>query len=536
MRRLVPLLLVTTALVGCVGSEDPGEPDAPAHVWAERALPFGEGHDHLDRAQHAGLSTSNFDVVGYDPLITDYHGGTSGSYFCGDVATGGERHIGVVISFDSEMTIVLVDLTDPAAPEKLGELALPNTNEYDAAITPDGRYVLVAASRPATPSAPTAGPALQTARTEPVAPTFIDRCGQSFTGPEEELPLGPSVLLVDVQDPTNPTIVDVLPQPVFGVHSIFATEIDGEVLALASVTNLVHHASYFTLMTITERPDGAALEVVGAYDAESPTTTDRPHRILEPDPSAVDPERSALSNAFSQFDTNGHVDGWIAKHPGTGETLVYLAAWDAGLHILRYEGPGQLTPLATWNDYDPAKGSAMTGQIHGAYPLWEMRDGKHYTVIGQEVSSRPADRPTGQVIVLDTTDPSAPKAVSRWTLPVDVSWDAPGNLQFSTHYTTIIDDTLFVALYHGGVWAVDISDPEVGELPTIGVFLPDHASPKPPGEGVRVPAWAPTVLDTVPLPTGELVVYDAPSGVYTVSFDADSPMPAPEPWTEDSWL
>lgn len=535
MRAALPLLLfLAVPLVGCLGddtAERPGpfDPEGPeATLWAERAVPFGEEHDHTDPAQH-DHTTPNFEVLSWDPLITEATGATAGSHFCGDVPTGEtERRLAAVHSFDSDMGFVLVDVTDPHAIEKVGELNLPRTKVYDVAVTPDSRFVVVGTNSPSRGEvASWVEPPEVTVGARTVTPTFTDAClGTRSAGPEAELPLGPSVLLVDVNDPASPTIVDVSPQPILGVHSIFATEIDGATFVLASVTNLQHQASYYTLFTVEEGPTGPQLTEVGVLSADSPTTGG----VLPP----ADPSQQG-SSATSMLNLNGHVDGWVAKHPGTGETLVYLAAWDAGLHIHRYDGPGQLTPLSTWSDFDPSKGNGMTGQIHGAYPLPELRDGVHYTIIGQEIGSRPVGRPTGQLILLDTTDPVAPVAVARWTLPADVVFDGP--LMFSTHYPSVVGETMFVSMYHGGVWAVDISPEHFPELPSIGVFLPTRTSPNPPPPAERLgDNWAPTVLEALALPNGDLLVYESSSGAYTVRFDATAPMPSPAPWVEDKWL
>jgi len=105
-----------------------------------------------------------------------------------------------------------------------------------------------------------------------------------------------------------------------------------------------------------------------------------------------------------------------------------------------------------------------------------------------------------------------------------------------------VNRTLFATVYHGGVWAIDVSTPEARfTMPSIGAFLPSMESPKhfdTPPRGVVVKALyggyalddAPVVLDLNPTSEGNLVVFDMQSGVYSVHFDATHPAPAPEPW------
>jgi hypothetical protein len=142
----------------------------------------------------------------------------------------------------------------------------------------------------------------------------------------------------------------------------------------------------------------------------------------------------------------------------------------------------------------------------------------------QELGGRPVNRPTGWVIVLDTTDPAQPQEAGRWTLPVDVVWE--GRLMFSTHYLTVVDRTMFVSMYHGGLWAADLTT--LPEPLTVGVLIPANVPPIP-VPGARA-GWAPETLDVLAQPDGSLAVFDASSGVYTVRFDASRPAPPPPPW------
>lgn len=546
---LLAVLLITVSFAGCLGTDDDTDPDTDpdtpgnvSAVWAEKAVPFEEGHDHADRSQHTGLSTPNFQVLGYDPMATEYHGGTSGGYLCGDVATEGERDIAISHSFSTDVAFVVLDVTDPSQPRTIGELVLPYSHTYDAAVTPDGKYVALAISEvspdtgPDDQQIPPTGPAVTSTAAQDGSTTltmeYTTACGTT-TVAHEQVPYKNGVVLVDISDPEEPSIADYLPQPVFGPHSIFATSIDGTYQVLASTTNLAHSTSYFTFLTIEETPLGARLVEEHEYSAQYPGQS-------------FQGDQPAL--------TNGHVDGWIAKHPVDDTTYAYLANWNGGMHVLARDGPADTWQrVAVWNDYDASAGAGMTGSIHGTYPVsttWEVSGAlceaveaeasngssceRHYTFAGQEVVGRPAERPTGQIVMLDTTDPADPQAVARWTMPTDTEFE--GSLLFSTHYVTVVDRTLFVSTYHGGVWAAG-TEPIEGthELPTKGVFIPDRAPPTPPNPDYISFDWTPIVLDVLALPSGDLVVFDGTSGAYTVGFDDAMPVPQPEPWTEDGW-
>lgn len=511
---LCTAVLLVTILAGCASKDaepvvtTPTLPDVPVD-WALRALAHKDGHDHFDAAQHADMTTPNFEIVGWDPLVTAHNQRSTGDYYCGGVADTDGRDIAVTHSFSTDVAMVLSDVTDRSMPKKLGEIVLTRTHVYDADILPDASFVVLALS-----AAPD---------NQPDSPGGADRfsvvyrsacSGKETALLDQDTPYQDGVLLIDIRNPEAPVVADFVAQPGIGVHSIFATIVDGTKYVLASTTNLLHQASYFSIFTITTTPLGGKLQPYGVYQAQYVGT-----------------------GAAGQALMNGHVDGWIQKHPGTEQVLAYLANWDGGLIIVRMEGPGRLTTVGVWNDHAQASPADLGypgkfGQIHDTLPMEELWDGKHYTFIGQEVLGPPEGRPTGQIIMMDTTNPATPTPVARWTLPVMQDWGDVG-LLFSTHYIEVVDRTLFVSMYHGGVWAVGTA-PVAGtkELPTLGVFVPSNKSPAPPA----VKKLSPEVLDVLALKDGLLVSFDGPSGVYVYRFKPEIKLPEVAPWTQDAWI
>lgn len=527
MRTLViALLLLTTAFVGCLGDgddagTDPGGPPVNETVatWPEEALPFGDGHDHEDPSHHHNLSTPNFQVLGWDPLVTEHHGSTSGDHLCGEVAPDGERQLAVTHSWGTDVALIVSDVTDPASPEKLGELVLPFTLTYDVAVTPDGAYAILGTVRTSQPDAVPSIPPLATDAPFPGA-TWRDGCtGEEHPvpvtiqqGPEDNVPYASGLVLVDLSDPSDPSVADYMPMPTNGAHSVFATEIDGTYHVLGSITNGEHTASYFEMATITTGPRGPQFDHLALHTSEQ----------VGPAPSGP------LSN--------GHVDGWIQEHPITDEVLYHLANWNGGYRIVRVDGPQEVTVLSDWSDYDEGAGSGMTGQYHGTYPIDGLWDDRHYTFVDQEIVAHPTGRPSGQVVAFDTTDPTNPEPVARWTLPQDVEWG--GGLMFSTHYFTIDEERRigFISMYHGGVWAFE-ADPATGpELETLGVFIPDQDNPDAPPSDLGRFHWTPTVLDVLQLPGGELVSWDTTTGLYLLEFDETVQVARPDVWSQDAWI
>ncbi|HUR69857.1 MAG TPA: hypothetical protein VM370_11485, partial [Candidatus Thermoplasmatota archaeon] len=127
--------------------------------------------------------------------------------------------------------------------------------------------------------------------------------------------------------------------------------------------------------------------------------------------------------------------------------------------------------------------------------------------------------------------------VARWTLPVDTeeNWQNNGKDRccletFSTHYFRLVDHTLFVAMYHAGLWAVDLTDPATPH--SVGVFVPDRAPPDPRREPVGGYDLTPFILDVFPQADYSLTVFDAYSGVYSLKFDPTKPAPAVPEWPQ----
>lgn len=529
-------ILLVTAFSGCFQGDSDGpdgpdmsiDPTAPGG-WATSAI-FGEGvdpaatgsvvdHDHSDRSIHKGLSTPNFRFTGWDPLTTDQHGMSAGGYYCGEVSHEGDRKLAVVNSFTSQVALVVVDVTDPSAPEKVGELVMPNVQVYDSAITADGAFAMLATSPLVIIHEDAGASGLLAQETMPVQPMWRDACGNEFGGPEDDLPLVSGTVLVDIRDPTNPTIADFESGPAIGPHSVSSTRIGGVDYVASSTTNLVHTASYFEFFTVEVLPGLDQGQLVPYATFQDAYDTG----IVAGGP-----------NAAPLALINGHVDATVAEHPVTGQLLAYLANWEGGLTVADISVPGVAIPLSNWGAACTDTG-ASSGSIHTAFPLPEMWGERVILVTGQEVGAsfdnEAGRRPTGQVVMLDVTDPATPTPLARWTLPVWMEWS--GNLHFSTHYVTMVGQTLFVALYHGGVWAADASEANWPELPSTGVFIPAEDPP----EGTRTDlAYTPYVLDVLDTGDGNLLIFDSTTGAYMVQYDPTVDVPTADPWLEDAWI
>jgi hypothetical protein len=516
-------ILALVALAGCIGDgadsegAEPGTPSNPVTNWAANIVYAGDdpaetgniaAHDHSDRAAHRNFSTPNFIEVGWNPLVTDFHGTSSGGYYCGEVSD--DAKIAVVNSFSSNVALVVMDVSDPTDPQFLGELVMPNTQIYDSAVTADGNFAILATSPLA--------PIVHEAKITPQQGMFFrNACGQTFAGPEDELPFVSGTLLVDIRDPTNPSVEDFVPGPAIGPHSVSSTNVGGTDYVASSITNLVYQASYFQFFTVEDVAGQGKLVPYSSYTA---------NYLVTDAPTASDPV-GALDLL------NGHVDATIYEHPMSGQLLAGLANWDGGLITIDISLPVPVL-LSTWGDLSTEAG-ALSGVIHTAYPVPELVDDKFLFITGQEVGSSIGDnqtgRPSGQIVILDMTNPASPTPVARWTHPTWIQWS--GGLHMSTHYVAWDNQTLYAANYHAGIWAID-ARPEVWpELPSLGAYLPTN---EPPGGSASDNAYAPSVLDVLPLGNNTILGYDSTSGAYVLQFDRSVAVEPAAPWTADAWI
>lgn len=525
---VAPAIVALLVLSGCVDPTETKEQQQARRAgqigtalpisdgWAEAVFAVDDDHNHKDFAQHVGLTTSNFQVIGHDPLTTDYHGKSAGGYFCADVREGGDRRLSVVHSWVSDVAYVISDVSDPLNPKKIGEFVMANTHVYDLALTPDQNWVLLSTS----PGTNSVGedPMEDDAMYAPGDILFRDACSgetKIVDGPEQGLPFSSGLVLVDITNPRNPSIADFRHIPVTGGHSVRVENVDGSDLILISTTSGLPQVGnptgyYLTaaywFMDFIDSPAGRKLNFLSHYQY--------------PAKPAPVPQLQVPSSLH---------DGFIQKHPVTGTWLAYLAAGDSGLAILDITDPMLPTLIGTWNDWTAFGEGAPPGQpfVHEALPLETTWDGRHYTFIGEECGPRP-NTPTCLVAMLDTTDPANIEFVSGWTLPFMVQSQGA---MYSLHYLAIQNRTLFVSAYHAGVWAVDVSTPEaIRTMPSIGAFMPEIPPPKGTVYPDHVYHYTPIVMDVLPLSDGNMIVYDGTSGLYVVKFDHSNPAPSPDPW------
>jgi len=140
----------------------------------------------------------------------------------------------------------------------------------------------------------------------------------------------------------------------------------------------------------------------------------------------------------------------VAGNPFVHDTflrdgLLFVALWDDGMEIWDIGGCGTgATPAAP-----RVLGNVHTvgGQVHNVWWLHDATGGKRFAFVGQEGPGSIGSSSTGDIHVVDISDPTAPKEVAFYHV------DGAGTHNFSVDEA---NGVLYAAYYNGGVRALDV--------------------------------------------------------------------------------
>jgi hypothetical protein len=409
MNRTTLALALVLALAPLAGCLDPTTVDPQSVVTdAQKVLPhleLSDAHDHKDRASHD--VAWNMESIGYDPVAPDVtklgrynhvvvHG-TTAFVTAYSLEAGGAPGLA---TFD-------VSGDDPVL---LATLATPDVTPIDVHVSADGKYAILAGHRDNRFTLPGD---LQTCTGTPM----IDVCTPYVPG---------GVILVDVSDPSSPSIVDTYASAPSGAHTAKILEIEGTQYVFVASYGFAYAsrlASTVEILEVSSTPLGTKMV---------PVT-----RFFPNEASGNDGERRLFVH-----------DMWIEEHPD-GRMLMYVSYWDGGVVIADVSDPANPTELAAWKDFD----AVTFGNIHFAKPLGVIGE-KHITYAAPEYGSA---EHAGEAYILDTTVPEEPKLLAKWVLPGNPIND--GGYRFSPHNFDIQGTMLVYAHYHGGIWVLDVADP-----------------------------------------------------------------------------
>lgn len=450
MRAWMPVV-VALLLAGCFAdapSSTPGTTRAPLAPLVDEE-PVVQDHDHTDRALHNG--SWNLRLVAHVKPWGD--GSAYGNGTVNELAVNGQ-HVYVSRS-NPEGGFAVIDMSEPRAPRVVGDFRSEGGGDIE--VTSDGNYAL-----------------LSTQRTLPGQ--------QSVDNPTARTPRG--VYVVDVTDKAHPTLSSFFPLPTNGPHTMHYHRAgpDLEIVALQTydlVTNPVT-TSLEAALPVTQRvyltqlvrtSDGARLEPLSVYSVPD---VPQPGRLVFPH------------------------DAFIETHPETGQRLMYVAYWDAGLRIVDISDPNMPREIAAFSDFAP---SGIVS-LHDARTFPAPVNGSHVTVVGPEIVTAPE---AGQLTFLDTTDPVSPRKLGWWSVPGNLTVDAP--FLFSPHvFDTDAQGRVVMGHNHAGVWLIDASDP--ADPVSIGHYQPHEERE---GDwGPRPSVWGARFFG------GLIVATDGPTGLYVL--------------------
>ena len=176
-----------------------------------------------------------------------------------------------------------------------------------------------------------------------------------------------------------------------------------------------------------------------------------------------DPKNPKAVGKF-ELDTPGHSihDVWVE------DGIAYSSNWDDGVYLVDVgngvAGGSPANPVAFANYEYP------TGAHHATFPFKSKSAGKFYTILGDEIFPYGLDMEgpnvaDGFLHFVDFTDMENPEEIARFKVPGTGS-----------HNYWVDGETLYVAVYNGGIRVVDISGELMGDLYSqgreIGWILP----------------------------------------------------------------
>jgi hypothetical protein len=314
--------------------------------------------------------------------------------------------------------------------------------------------------------------------------------------------LARGIYVVDIRDKTSPALASFFPLPVNGPHTItYVHHPNGQDYLVACTYDLV-----------TDPATGAIVGTVGATQrvlvlqvldpARTPLAAQGPASLVPVGEYSIK-EQAPAGRLFLPHDTR------VQVHPsweGGDRVLLYVAYWDKGLRILDMTDPTRLREVGFSTDFTP---SALNN-LHLAQPFDEAVAGRHVTVTQPEIPQ--VDGETGQLTFFDTTDPTRPEKLGRWTLPPgDQGQLGITDFLFSPHNFDLWDGKVALAHFHAGVWIVDAHDALRLQQPrSVGYYMPhvpreDSPTPQP-------NVWGVFEQD------GLLYAVDEPTGLYVLRY------------------
>lgn len=436
-----PLLVL---LAGCLGSGSGPDYAAVDAAVAASAFPalvqdHGSERGHFDAAAHA--SSLNLELVGYHNGVDESGDPDAINAVAPDgIYTELAIHRGYAYLSRASGSglyggFAILDVgDDPSRPFKVGEFA--GLGSADIEVNAAGTLAFLATQRN--------------------TPQQMAASAGAAQDPFAALPRGISV--VDVEDKAAPTLESFVPLPANGPHTITSYQHpDGHEYVVACTYDLlssVPAGGLTGVVPVTQRV--LVYRVVDEAGAPATLVPVSQYSIVEQAPEG---------RMYFPHDTRLQVH---PLHEGQDRVLLYVAYWDKGVRILDLTDPLRPTEVGAATDFAPSR----LNNIHLAQPFDGLVAGRHVTIAEPEIPQ--ADGETGQITVLDTTDPASPQRLGRWTLPHGPQGQlGVSAFDFSPHNFDLWDGKVALGHFHAGVWVLDVgSEANLREPKAVAHYMP----------------------------------------------------------------
>lgn len=333
-----------------------------------------------------------------------------------DYAVTGTHGVSADAGFEDGAKAFFWDVTDPSNMKRIGEVQVDARTVNDVKVSEDGRVCI------------------------------ISREGASNRRN--------GIVLVDVEDPSNPTIIAAFDEELTGgVHNVFVH--DNHVYALSA---------------------GQRYDVINIEDPKNPYK---------------------VGNYQVDLPGSSIHDVWVEAG------IAYSSNWGHGVHVVDVGNGvagGRPDSPVLMSSYVP-----QGGRNHAAFPLMSQTADRFYVIAGDEtfpsgMNQTDLSYAAGYMHIIDFTDLENPAEVARYEVP-----------EAGTHNLWIEDEILYAAYYNGGVRIVDVSGELMGDLYRQGREIASFRPAHPDGYVPNAPfTWGPQPYK------GNIFLSDMNSGMWCI--------------------
>lgn len=344
------------------------------------------------------------------------------------------------------------------------------------------------------------------------------------------------IAIVDLEDPARPAVVSQVGDGFVGGDCQFTQ--DGAYLFAGAYMGATPTAPFPVAAgpLAMGSPGGTGLNVWDVRDKANPrhllfSDTGEYHTLmLHTTPANVTYVVQAYSGHIYRFDPDAPSltrvatatpmdhDMWVARHPITGQTLLYSGSFsDGGFVIHGFDDPERPSLAGAWK---PDGDGWSSRGWHRQASVDQLVDGRALVVVaGEKCPMMPEGGATLPYTVVDVTDPAAPFEVGAWQVPGEPVSGEPNFCTFSPHEFSVRDGYVVSGNYHAGVWLWDVGSAGRMRHPaTLAYFLPDRepALSNPLGAQDLAWGWTPWVWGASFDDRGYVIATDFSSGLYVL--------------------